>query len=298
MSVSVLSPAPPAAPPAPAQPPDHAGTTRCPLLVPGRATALGGGSAPIPGTTTWCQPPLWGPSSVPPLPEGMRHGEAPLQADALAHQDLPEENGGTAGGCRRRSPRRAVSGGQHRPLPSPELRDPRSGGEAALPPVRSRKRAAAPGKFPSPSRPAPGKLNKCLAPAAAQGAGPPPVCPEGRARGPSLARSHRPPSGTRRQLPLKGQPKGAVHGQHGKGSREELRDVGGWRGCVLVTLGDGAERGGAWTECGCDRVTPKVTAECGSSLDRQDQRTPKCHRRSQLSVEEPGHTVWLVTRCH
>lgn len=72
-------------------------------------------SIPSPGTR---QCPLAGdPPASPPLPEGMRHGETPLQADALVHQELPEEDGGIAGGrcwrsCRR-SPRRAVRGRQH-----------------------------------------------------------------------------------------------------------------------------------------------------------------------------------------
>lgn len=47
-------------------------------------------------TSTWRSR---GPSSSPvPSPQRMRHGEAPLQADALVHQELPEEPGGAARG--------------------------------------------------------------------------------------------------------------------------------------------------------------------------------------------------------
>lgn len=38
------------------------------------------------------------PSSSPASPQRMGHGEAPLQADALVHQELPEEPGGAARG--------------------------------------------------------------------------------------------------------------------------------------------------------------------------------------------------------
>lgn len=173
-----------AQPPRPAAPPDPEGTPLSPPRPhsPEDAPQLRGQPCPHGGSTGRCQPPR-GPASVPPLPEGMRHGEAPLQADALVHQELPEEHGriagGSAGGRGRRSPRRAGRAGQHGPV-----RDPRAGGEAPAPPVRSRKRAAvpapaAPGKFPSPSRPAPGKLNNCLAPAAGAGSRSPPGVPGG-----------------------------------------------------------------------------------------------------------------------
>lgn len=55
-----------------------------------------GASSHPPGGQAWS---LAGdPPASPPLPEGMRHGEAPLQADALVHQEFPEEDGGIAGG--------------------------------------------------------------------------------------------------------------------------------------------------------------------------------------------------------
>lgn len=115
--------------PCPAQPLTMSGDTRCPLLVPRGRTALGtshnsGGShCPHPRQHSLVPPPRGDPPASPPLPEGMRHGEAPLQADALVHQELPEENrgiaGGTARGRGRRSPRRAVRGGQHGPVQGP-----------------------------------------------------------------------------------------------------------------------------------------------------------------------------------
>lgn len=130
MSVSVLSPARPAAPPCPAQPPAMWGHPLSPPRPPRPRgpTALrtchgsGGATAAIPAAQPGATPPR-GPASVPPLPEGMRHGEAPLQADALVHQELPEEDGGIAGGTARgrgrRSPRRAVRAGQHGPAQGP-----------------------------------------------------------------------------------------------------------------------------------------------------------------------------------
>lgn len=132
MSVSVLSPARPVAPPCPAQPPAMWGRTpTVPSSSPASPWAhspedvpqLRGSHCRRPGSTAPGPPRPRGPASVPPLPEGMRHGEAPLQADALVHQELPEEDGGiaggTAGGRGRRSPRRAVRGGQHGPAQGP-----------------------------------------------------------------------------------------------------------------------------------------------------------------------------------
>lgn len=120
---------------------------------------------PIPHRPT-ATPMHSGPLSDPPLPEGMRHGEAALQADALIHPQPPEQHGGVTGRPprgphRRRHPR----GRQHGPTPGTAAQRWGSG-PTGMGAVRSRKCAAvppaAPGNFPSPLPPEPEKLNNCL----------------------------------------------------------------------------------------------------------------------------------------
>lgn len=203
--------------PCPAQPLTMSGDTRCPLLVPRGRTALGtshnsGGShCPHPRQHSLVPPPRGDPPASPPYQRGCATVKRRCRRMLWFIRSFLKKTGELRG-----EPRGDVAGeapGERCVVGSmARFRDPRAGGEAPLAPVRSRKRAAVPapaappGNFPSPSRPAPGKLNNCLAPAAGAGSGSPPGVPGGPGTWP-LAGPVPPATllSPRRQLLLKGQ---------------------------------------------------------------------------------------------